>query len=97
MSATRSEPTQTAPRARALTEFLRGRGGSVTAGVLIAALLLALIAAGQVHLLHIPLHGAELAVSAVLAVVAGGLVGSLVVTRRQMRRERDLYHALADG
>jgi len=96
MSATRSEPPQAAPRARALTEFLRGRGGAVTAGVVIAALLLALIAAVQVQLLHIPLHAAELAVSAVLAVVAGGLVGSLVVTRRQMRRERDLYHALAD-
>jgi len=96
MSATRSEPPPTAPGARALTQFLGGRGGAITVGVVVAGVLFALIAVAQAHLLHVPLHAAELAVSAALAVMTGGLVGSLVVTRRQMRRERDLYHALAD-
>ncbi len=96
MSVTRSELPQAPPSARALAELLRGRGGAITAGVVIAGLLLAAVAVIQVRVLGIPLHLAELAVSAVLAVVTGGLVGSLVVTRRQMRRERDLYHALAD-
>jgi len=76
--------------------FPAGRGGAVLAGAALAGLLLATVAAVQSLVLGIPLHAAELTVSAVLALAVGGLVGSLLVTRRQMRRERDLYRALAD-
>ncbi len=96
MSAPRRSELPPAAGTRAVAELLRARGGAIAAGAVLAGLLLAAVSAVQVLVLGIPLHVAELAVSVVLALSVGGLAGSLVVTRQQMRRERDLYHALAD-
>ena len=92
----RSDFPPAAAGTRAMADLLRGRGGAVVSGALLAGLVLAAVAAAQTLVLGIPLHVAEVAVSAILALTVGGLLGSLLVTRRQMRRERDLYHALAD-